>query len=174
MGGRKRFEHATHFHVAVVQKRQRNVQKKSDAYAKLLFCSLNLLFSFLLTLSLPSRRWILGLQLNVNIFMRRTKLQFGSTWIKVRSSVGSDVELRMRRTNQLNQISSKFSPERGQIYIIIQIFNLLVWWSSHVKIDVFAPETIFRRSIRLKQTDRTCWTIQTQAQFRRRASAVPN
>ena len=74
MGGRKRFEHATHFHVAVVQKRQRNVQKKSDAYAKLLFCSLNLLFSFLLTLSLPSRRWILGLQLNVNIFMRRTKL----------------------------------------------------------------------------------------------------
>ena len=27
MGGRKRFEHATHFHVAVVQKRQRNVQK---------------------------------------------------------------------------------------------------------------------------------------------------
>ena len=111
---------------------------------------------------------------NVNIFMRRTKLYFGSTWIKVRSSVGSDVELRMRRTNQLNQISSKFSSERGQIFITIQIFNLLVWWSSHVKIDVFAPETIFRRSIRLKQTDRTCWTIQTQAQFRRRASAVPN
>ena len=26
MGGRKRFEHATHFHAVVVQKRQRNVQ----------------------------------------------------------------------------------------------------------------------------------------------------
>ena len=31
------------FHVAVVQKRQRNVQKECDARAKLLFCPLNLL-----------------------------------------------------------------------------------------------------------------------------------
>ena len=27
--------------------------------------------------------------------------------------------------------------------------------------STFVPETIFRRSIRLKQTDTTCWTIQT-------------
>ena len=33
-----------HFHVTVVQKRERNVQKKRDARAKLLFCLLNLLF----------------------------------------------------------------------------------------------------------------------------------
>ena len=32
-----------HFHVVVVQKQERNVQKR-DAHAKLLFCSLNLLF----------------------------------------------------------------------------------------------------------------------------------
>ena len=34
-----------HFHVVVVQKRQRNVQKKNDARANfLLFCSLNIFF----------------------------------------------------------------------------------------------------------------------------------
>ena len=32
-----------HFNVVVVRKRQRNVQKKRDARAKLLFCLLNLL-----------------------------------------------------------------------------------------------------------------------------------
>ena len=26
---------------------------------------------------------------------------------------------------------------------------------------MWSPETIFRRSVRLKQTDRTCWMIQT-------------
>ena len=29
--------------------------------------------------------------------------------------------------------------------------------------STFVPETIFRRSLRLKQTDRTCWTIQTHS-----------
>ena len=35
-----------HFHVVVVQKQQRNVQKKCDARAKLLFCLLNQFYSF--------------------------------------------------------------------------------------------------------------------------------
>ena len=46
-----------HVHVVVVQKRERNVQKKCDARAKLLFCLLNLLF-FLPSRCRP-RRWIL-------------------------------------------------------------------------------------------------------------------
>ena len=29
--------------------------------------------------------------------------------------------------------------------------------------STFVPETIFGRPIRLKQTDRTCWTIQTHS-----------
>ena len=45
-----------HFHVVVVQKRERNVQK-CDAHAKLLFCSLNLLF--LWRFRCQPRRWIL-------------------------------------------------------------------------------------------------------------------
>ena len=41
---------------------------------------------------------------DVELFTRRTKLYFGSTEIKLRSSVGpSEVELRTGRTNQLNQ-----------------------------------------------------------------------
>ena len=32
-------------------------------------------------------------------------------------------------------------------------------WTS-----TFVTETIFKRSIRLKQTDRTCWTIQTHSE----------
>ena len=45
-----------HFHVVVVQKQERNVQK-CDAHAKLLFCSLNLLF--LWRFRCQPRRWIL-------------------------------------------------------------------------------------------------------------------
>ena len=45
-----------HFPVVVVQKRERNVQK-CDAHAKLLFCSLNLLF--LWRFRCQPRRWIL-------------------------------------------------------------------------------------------------------------------
>ena len=35
-----------HFRVVVLQKQQRNVQKKFDARAKLLFCLLNQFYSF--------------------------------------------------------------------------------------------------------------------------------
>ena len=82
--------------------------------------------------------------------------------MKLRSSVESEVELRTRRTNQLNQISKKFFLERESIYTIISIFYFISlvrrMWGS-----MFVPQTIFRRSIRLKQTDRTCWTIQTHS-----------
>ena len=37
-------------------------------------------------------------------------------------------------------------------------FLIYYFSSSHMKIDV-CPETLFRRSVRLKQMDRTCWTI---------------
>ena len=47
---------------------------------------------------------------NVELYV---KLSFRSTYIKLRGSLGSDVELRTRRTNQLNQITNIFSPERG-------------------------------------------------------------
>ena len=44
------------------------------------------------------------------------------------------------------------------MYIIIQISNLLVQFI--LREDWRSSVTIFRRSIRLKQTDRTRWTIQ--------------
>ena len=46
-----------HFHIVVVQKRERNIQKKCDARAKLLFCFSNLLF--LWRSRCRPRRWIL-------------------------------------------------------------------------------------------------------------------
>ena len=88
-----------------------------------------------------------------------TKVKFGSTLIKLRSSVGSDVELRTRRTNQMNQTKSNFSQTRLNIryHPNFYVVNLVrrMWRST------FVPETIFRRSVCLKQTDKTCWTIQT-------------
>ena len=45
--------------------------------------------------------------------------------MKLRSSVESEVELRTRRTNQLNQISKKFFLERESIYTIISIFYFI-------------------------------------------------
>ena len=69
----------------------------------------------------------------------------------LKSSVGTDVELRTRRTNQLNQIHNKVS-----LFLCISLVRRM--WRL-----TFVSETIFTRSIRLKQTDRTCWTIQTHA-----------
>ena len=69
----------------------------------------------------------------------------------LKSSVGTDVELRTRRTNQLNQIHNKVS-----LFLCISLVCRM--WRL-----TFVSETIFTRSIRLKQTDRTCWTIQTHA-----------
>ena len=50
----------------------------------------------------------LRLRPNVELFLGRTKLLFGSTLIESRSSVGSDVKLRTRRTNQLNETKKQF------------------------------------------------------------------
>ena len=69
----------------------------------------------------------------------------------LKSSVGTNVELRTRRTNQLNQIHNKVS-----LFLCISLVRRM--WRL-----TFVSETIFTRSIRLKQTDRTCWTIQTHA-----------
>ena len=94
---------------------------------------------------------------NVELFMRRTELYFRSTWSKLRSSVRSDVELGTRRTNQMNQNYRK----RLNIH-----YHTNFWFSSlvyRVWTSMFVPETIFRCSIRLKQTERTCWTIQTHS-----------
>lgn len=49
----------------------------------------------------------------VEIFLRRTKLYFVLTRIKLRSSFESDVELRMRRANLLNETRNKLCSERG-------------------------------------------------------------
>ena len=40
---------------------------------------------------------------------------------------------------------------------------LIISLDRHMWKSTFVPETIFRRSIRLEQTDRTCWTIQTHS-----------
>ena len=86
---------------------------------------------------------------NVELFMKRTTLQFGSTSIKLRSSGGSDVE-------PINWFRPKSNFCRTRLNIHSHanfVFTSLVrriWRST------FVPETIFRRSIRLKQTDRTC------------------
>ena len=54
--------------------------------------------------------------------------------------------------------------ERGGIYIIIPIiYILIISLARRMSRPTFVPETIFRRSIRLKRTDRTCWTIQTHS-----------
>ena len=47
-------------------------------------------------------------------------------------------------------------PKYTLLYTFLIISLVLCMWRS-----TFVPETIFRRSIRLKQTNRTCWTIQT-------------
>ena len=71
-------------------------------------------------------------------------------------SVGSDVELRTLRTNQLNQtekqFSFKFSPNEAKptfSYIFYSISLLCRMWGS-----TFVAETIFRCSIRLLRTER--------------------
>ena len=56
-----------HFHVVVVQKREKKCTKKRDARAKLMFCLLNLLVFFFFTFSLPSA----SLDLKVPIFVRK-------------------------------------------------------------------------------------------------------
>jgi len=43
-------------------------------------------------------------------------------------------------------------------YTCLIISLVLRMWRT-----TFVPETIFRRSIRLEQTDKTCWTIQTHS-----------
>ena len=45
---------------------------------------------------------------NVELFMGQTKLYFGSTYIKLRTSVRSDVEPRTRQTNKLNRTKKQF------------------------------------------------------------------
>ena len=53
-------------------------------------------------------------------------------------------------TNEAKYTSYKF--------LILQLIVHRRMWRS-----TFVWETILRRSIRLKQTDRTCWTIQTHS-----------
>ena len=70
----------------------------------------------------------------------------GQTSITLRSSVGSDVELRMRRTNQLNPTKKQFQTASGRSVINFLSneakyklsYKLLIhqFSSSHVKIDV--------------------------------------
>ena len=74
-----------------------------------------------------------------------------------------------RRTNEYQDASNE-STESDQRAILINFTRKgpkytyhtdLIYQSSLslLKIDL-VPQTIFRRSTRLKQTDRTCWTIQ--------------
>ena len=46
--------------------------------------------------------------------------------LRPRTDVELRVELRTRRTNQLNEKKKQISPKRGQIYIIKLTFNFLV------------------------------------------------
>ena len=70
---------------------------------------------------------------------------------------------RLWRVEPINWIRSvrNFLPNEAKYTLwytcLIISFDRRMWKST------FVPETIFRRSIRLEQTDRTCWTIQTHS-----------
>ena len=74
-------------------------------------------------------------------------------FIFLTSSVGSDVELRTRQTNQMNQNYQKRLNIHYHTNFRFISLVCRVWRST------FVLETIFRCSIRLKLPDRTCWTL---------------
>ena len=83
-----------------------------------------------------------------------SSLKFGSTQMDKARPLGqtSNITRRTKLIHECLDIEAK-------IYIIIQIFNLFIKLDSS-KRSTFVPQSIFTRSIRLNQTNRTCWSIQ--------------
>ena len=82
---------------------------------------------------------LLTLRPNVDFSRDESKSNLGR-YIKLRSSVGTYVEPKDGlNPRELNRISKKFSPERGLIYIFIQIFNFLLKFVLCEEIDISVP-----------------------------------
>ena len=68
----------------------------------------------------------------------------------------------MGQTSNLGRVEPiNWIRPKGNFFYYISLIRHI--WSS-----TFVPETMFRRPIRLKQTDRTSWTIQTHSNWARR------
>ena len=127
-----------------VKKPEKKKKKKSEKNHKKFRTSTGLKSWIFFQASLRSN-WINCVQCDDHFFIFLT------------SSVGSDVELRTRQTNQMNQNYRKRLNIHYHTNFRFISLVCRVWRSTFVR------ETIFRCSIRLKLPDRTCWTILTHS-----------